>query len=76
MQCNRLQATVQDVAREAQVSVATVSRVFNTPETVSQQTRQRVLKIAAEIGYLRNESARINRIIEEEFEEVEPEDWR
>lgn len=51
-------ATIRELARQSGVSVATVSRVFNTPETVSQQTRQRVLKIAAEIGYLRNESAR------------------
>ncbi|WIN00651.1 LacI family DNA-binding transcriptional regulator [Actinoplanes oblitus] len=35
-----------------------MSRVFNTPEVVSQQTRQLVLGIAAEIGYLPNESAR------------------
>ncbi|WP_239175267.1 LacI family DNA-binding transcriptional regulator [Actinoplanes cyaneus] len=46
------------MARRSGVSVATVSRVFNTPEVVSQQTRQLVLDVAAEIGYLPNESAR------------------
>ncbi|BCJ47948.1 LacI family DNA-binding transcriptional regulator [Actinoplanes ianthinogenes] len=46
------------MARRSGVSVATVSRVFNTPEVVSQQTRQLVLGIAAEVGYLPNESAR------------------
>lgn len=34
------------------------------------------LKTFGKLQGLRNESARINRIIEEEFEEVEPEDWR
>ncbi|MEU4688302.1 LacI family DNA-binding transcriptional regulator [Actinoplanes sp. NPDC023714] len=46
------------MARRSGVSVATVSRVFNTPEVVSRQTRQLVLGVAAEIGYLPNESAR------------------
>ncbi|MFC3990967.1 LacI family DNA-binding transcriptional regulator [Actinoplanes siamensis] len=46
------------MAHRCGVSVATVSRVFNTPEVVSQQTRQLVLDMAAEIGYLPNESAR------------------
>ncbi|WP_245674080.1 MULTISPECIES: LacI family DNA-binding transcriptional regulator [Actinoplanes] len=46
------------MARRCGVSVATVSRVFNTPEVVSQLTRQHVLAMAAEIGYLPNESAR------------------
>ncbi|WP_231956728.1 MULTISPECIES: LacI family DNA-binding transcriptional regulator [unclassified Actinoplanes] len=46
------------MARRCGVSVATVSRVFNSPEVVSRQTRQHVLGMAAEIGYLPNESAR------------------
>ncbi len=28
------------------------------------------------LRHLRKETARINRIIEEEFEQIEPEDWR
>lgn len=51
-------ATIRELARHCGVSVATVSRVFNTPEVVSQETRQRILDVAAEIGYLPNESAR------------------
>lgn len=51
-------SSIREVARRCGVSVATVSRVFNTPEVVSQQTRQLVLDMAAEIGYLPNESAR------------------
>ncbi|SDS70325.1 transcriptional regulator, LacI family [Actinoplanes derwentensis] len=51
-------SSIREVARRCGVSVATVSRVFNMPEVVSQQTRQLVLDMAAEIGYLPNESAR------------------
>ncbi|GAB7052026.1 LacI family DNA-binding transcriptional regulator [Catenuloplanes indicus] len=51
-------ATIRELARHCGVSVATVSRVFNTPEVVSRETRQRVEAAAAEIGYLPNESAR------------------
>ncbi|MCO1613228.1 LacI family DNA-binding transcriptional regulator [Micromonospora tulbaghiae] len=50
--------TIRELARRSGVSVATVSRVFNTPEVVSQHTRQRILDLAAEIGYLPNGSAR------------------
>ncbi|WP_041832612.1 LacI family DNA-binding transcriptional regulator [Actinoplanes sp. N902-109] len=51
-------SSIREVARRSGVSVATVSRVFNTPEVVSQHTRQLVLDTAAEVGYLPNESAR------------------
>ncbi|MDP9795746.1 LacI family transcriptional regulator [Catenuloplanes nepalensis] len=51
-------ATIRELARHCGVSVATVSRVFNTPEVVSRETRQRVEAAATEIGYLPNESAR------------------
>ncbi|WP_432826034.1 LacI family DNA-binding transcriptional regulator [Dactylosporangium sp. CA-092794] len=51
-------ATIRELARHCGVSVATVSRVFNTPEVVSQETRQRILDVAVQIGYLPNESAR------------------
>ena len=51
-------ATIRELARHCGVSVATVSRVFNTPEVVSRITRQRVEAAAVEIGYLPNESAR------------------
>jgi LacI family transcriptional regulator len=51
-------ATIRELARRSGVSVATVSRVFNAPQVVSQDTRKRILEVAAEIGYLPNESAR------------------
>jgi LacI family transcriptional regulator len=45
--------TAKDVAQRAEVSVGTVSRVFNNHMNVSEEIRQRVLKVAAELGYFR-----------------------
>ncbi|WP_460053817.1 LacI family DNA-binding transcriptional regulator [Spirochaeta dissipatitropha] len=45
------------VARLAGVSTATVSRVFNSPETVSDGKREQVLKAASELGYAPNKFA-------------------
>ena len=39
--------SIQDVAREAGVSISTVSRSFTRPDLVSAKTRERVLAIAA-----------------------------
>lgn len=50
--------TVEDVARLAGVSTATVSRCLNTPERVVEKTREKVLKVVADIGYSPNFSAR------------------
>jgi LacI family repressor for deo operon, udp, cdd, tsx, nupC, and nupG len=50
--------SIQAVAEQAGVSVATVSRVFNAPEKVSPETRALVEKAARERGYLPNASAR------------------
>lgn len=33
-------------------------------------------KHAGKLRHLRNETERINRLIEEEFEKIEPEDWK
>jgi LacI family transcriptional regulator len=45
--------TAKDVAQYAKVSVGTVSRVFNNHNNVSEDIRQRVLKVAADLGYFR-----------------------
>lgn len=49
--------TIRDVAREAGVSTATVSRVFNTPELVSQVTRDTVMAVARHRHYVPHASA-------------------
>lgn len=53
--------SIQEVARQAGVSSATVSRVFNLPDKVSEATRQRVEHIAKALGYVPNASARTLR---------------
>ncbi len=42
---------LSDIAKKAGVSVSTVSRTLNKPETVSQSTRLRVFKIINELDY-------------------------
>src|ERR687894_2537373 len=53
-----LTASIRDVAGRAGVSVGTVSNVLNRPDTVSEATRAKVLDAIAELGFVRNESAR------------------
>ncbi len=54
--------TLKDVARRADVSVSTVSRVFNNPEKVRPDTRQRVREVADTLGYQPNRVARRLRL--------------
>jgi LacI family transcriptional regulator len=51
-------AGVKDVAARAGVSLGTVSNVLNRPDRVSSSTRLRVEQAMAELGFVRNESAR------------------
>ncbi len=51
-------AGVKDVAVAAGVSLGTVSNVLNRPDRVSASTRSRVEQAMAELGFVRNESAR------------------
>lgn len=50
--------SMKDVAVHAQVSLGTVSNVLNHPDMVAERTRTRVLASIAELGFVRNESAR------------------
>jgi len=43
--------TIYDIAQKAGVSIATVSRVFNESNNVSAKTKEKILKIADELGY-------------------------
>src|SRR6218665_2001316 len=49
--------TIVDVARRAGVSTATVDRVLNGRQGVRAPTVQRVMKSAAELGYVEEEAA-------------------
>jgi DNA-binding LacI/PurR family transcriptional regulator len=49
--------TMADVAREAKVSNATVSRILEGTVPVSAQTKTRVLNAIEKMGYIRNEAA-------------------
>ena len=57
----RMKVTSHDVAERAGVSRATVSMVLNgsTAVSISTQTRERVLRAAAELGYRPNSAARM-----------------
>ena len=50
--------TIDDVAREANVSTATVSRCLNSPEQVVKGTRDRVMAVVQRMGYSPNFGAR------------------
>lgn len=51
-------ATIKDVAKRANVSVATVSRVLNQSGYVNQETRKLVEQAIADLNYVPNELAR------------------
>lgn len=50
--------TIQDVAKQAGVSTATVSRAISSPTRVSAKTQKLVSDAVAETGYVLNEAAR------------------
>jgi LacI family transcriptional regulator len=50
--------TIKDVAREAKVSVASVSRALNGSASVTEPTRQRILRVAARLRYVPHGAAR------------------
>ncbi|HCD49715.1 MAG TPA: transcriptional regulator, partial [Alphaproteobacteria bacterium] len=48
---------IVDVAKRANVSPATVSRFFNSPEVVRSPTRRRIEDAASDLGYIRDRMA-------------------
>lgn len=50
--------TIIDVAKEAGVSIATISRVLNDSPYVAKGTKKRIMSIMDEMGYVPNEFAR------------------
>lgn len=60
--------SIDDVARKAGVSIATVSRVINSPELVKEKTRKRVEEVIAQHNYMplsnaRNLSKRVSSML-------------
>ncbi|GAB7080491.1 substrate-binding domain-containing protein [Megalodesulfovibrio paquesii] len=53
-----MSVTIRHVADKARVSVATVSRVFNSPEQVRPETREKVLAAAQALQFLPNDLGR------------------
>ena len=51
--------TIRDVAREAQVSVASASRALNGSDSVTEATRERVVNAAQKLRYVPHYGARI-----------------
>ena len=49
---------ISDIAREANVSITTVSRALNNYADINERTKERVLKIAKELGYFPNANAK------------------
>ena len=53
----KVRVTMRDVARAANVTPQTVSRAIRNAPEVSAETREKVLKVAAELNYVKNNSA-------------------
>ena len=50
--------SMKDIAKQCNVSVASVSKALNGYPDISEETRQLILNTASEMGYLPNSSAR------------------
>ena len=50
--------TIRDIARKCGVGVSTVSRAMNNHPDINPQTREKILRVIAESGYVPNNSAR------------------
>ena len=55
---NSRSMNIKTIARMAGVSVATVSKIMNNYKDVSEETKQRVLRIMEETGYKPSSSAK------------------
>jgi DNA-binding LacI/PurR family transcriptional regulator len=58
MPIDNKEPTIYDVAEHSGVSIATVSRVINTPEMVSEKTRKAVTDAIDQLGYVPKAEAR------------------
>ncbi|MFF2094143.1 LacI family DNA-binding transcriptional regulator [Paenibacillus sp. NPDC058174] len=53
-----MKATIKDVAREAKVSIATVSNVINGKDIVKKETREKVTRVIEKLNYVPDQAAR------------------
>src|SRR4026209_2751957 len=61
MQKKKRTVTIQDVAKTAEVSVSTVSRVLNGKVDVASETQEHILSVIEKLGYTTNLAARSMR---------------
>ena len=52
-----MSVTIKDVAKQAGVSIATVSKIINNKPSISEATRQHVFQVMKEMNYLPNAQA-------------------
>ena len=50
--------TIRDVAKEARVSIGTVSRAFNGYQDINEETKIKIFQLAKNLGYAPNVNAR------------------
>lgn len=50
--------SMKDIAQQCGVSVATVSKALNNQQDISDETKEKIQKVAKELGYFTNSSAR------------------
>ncbi|MDI6780437.1 MAG: LacI family DNA-binding transcriptional regulator, partial [Bacteroidota bacterium] len=60
-----MSVTIKDVAKRANVSIATVSRVLNNSNIVEEETKKRVQEAVRELSYLPNNLGRSDYTISE-----------
>lgn len=53
-----MRVTINDIARETGYSKTTVSFAFNDPGQISKEAREKILKVAEELGYVPDPAAR------------------
>ncbi len=49
-----MDSTIKDVARKANVSIATVSRYMNNPQIVSAKSREKIIRAIHDLEYVPN----------------------
>ncbi|MBN2984611.1 MULTISPECIES: LacI family DNA-binding transcriptional regulator [Cohnella] len=54
---NKKKVTIEDVAKQAGVGIATVSRALNNSEGISESTKAKIMQIIKEMGFIPNTSA-------------------